>query len=571
MAASERLLTLPTARFLSRRALPSGEIYASVAEHKKILLAVVMISGAINLLYLSPAIYMLQIYDRVLNSQSVATLTALTLLVIGLFIVLGVLEHYRSLMMSGVGIRMDSKLSARVFTAAYSRQLKVADNQSSQALWDLNQVRNFFSGPGLVALMDLPWLPIFILVIFLLHPWLGIFATLGALLIFILTVIAERSAKEPTARSQQLSIASNGLAATQLRNADVICAMGMLPQLFRRWKAMHTNAITQQTTAIERVSTLGGSTRVLRLILQSGTLGLGAYLALYGEISAGAMIAAAILTTRALSPMESVIAHWKSLMNTRSSVLRLESLLEEFPSKPEGMSLPKPTGLVTAENVYVTPPNQSFPVIKGVSFDMGPAEVVGITGPSAAGKSTLAKALLGVWPTMGGKIRLNGADISRWSRAEIGGELGYLPQDVELFSGTVSENICRFQEVDSEKCIAAASIAGIHNIILRFPEGYDTIIGDGGLRLSGGQQQLIGLARAIYGEPPLVVLDEPDSNLDKDGEINLIHAINHLRTHGSTIVLISHRPKLLKISDRIMLLKDGQIEHVHVQQKQKVH
>lgn len=571
MAASERLLTLPTARFLPRGALPSGEIYEALAEHKKTLLAVVTISGAINLLYLSPAIYMLQIYDRVLNSQSVATLMALTFLVIGLFIVLGILEHYRSLMMSGVGIGMDARLSTRIFNAAYDRQLKAADNQSSQALWDLNQIRTFFSGPGLVAIMDLPWLPIFIVVIFLLHPWLGIFATLGALLIFTLTVIAERSAKEPTARSQQLSIASNGLAATQLRNADVISAMGMLPQLFKRWKAMHANAIAQQTTAVHRVSTLGGSTRVLRLILQSGTLGLGAYLAIYGEISAGAMIAATILTTRALSPMESVIAHWKSLVNTRSSVTRLQSLLEEFPPKPEGMSLPKPTGVVSAENVYVTPPNQSFPVIKGVNFQIGPAEVIGITGPSAAGKSTLAKAILGIWTTMGGKIRLNGADISRWSRAEIGGELGYLPQDIELFSGTVAENICRFQEVDSEKCIAAASIAGIHSTILRFPEGYDTIIGDGGLRLSGGQQQLIGLARAIYGEPPLVVLDEPDSNLDKAGEANLINAINHLRTRGSTIVLISHRPRLLRISDRVMLLKDGQIDHIHVQQKPKVH
>lgn len=571
MATTGRLLTLPTVPMFSRRMIPSGEIFRALAAHKQAFAAVVLFSGAINLLYLSPAIYMLQVYDRVLNSQSESTLLALTLLVIGLFVVLGILEHYRSLIMSGIGNALDSALSSRVFNAAYDRQLRLNDSQSSQPLWDLSQLRTFFSGAGLLALLDLPWLPIFMVVIFLLHPWLGWFATFGAIVLFILTAIAERSARQPTALAQQLSMASNGLAATQLRNTDVIFAMGMLPQLLKRWKAVHSNAINQQILAFGRVTLIGGSTKVLRLVLQSGVLGLGAYLAIEGDLSPGSMIAAAILTTRALAPMESVIAHWKSLLNTHASVLRLERLLKDFPVRPEGMALPKPNGVVTAENVFVTPPNRSLPVLKGLNFQIGPAEVVGLTGPSAAGKSTLGRAILGIWPAAGGKIRLNGSDISRWNRAEIGGELGYLPQDIELFSGTVSENICRFQEIDSEKCIEAASIAGIHNTILRLPDGYDTVIGDGAVQLSGGQQQLIGLARAIYGKPSLIVLDEPDSNLDKLGESNLINAINHLRARGSTIVLISHRPKLLKISDRIITLIDGEIDHIHTQQKQKMH
>ena len=551
-----------------RRNLPSGEIAEVLNKNRSSFIAVAIFSGVINLLYLTPAIYMLQIYDRVLNGQSLPTLVALTFLVFGLFIVIGMLEHYRSKIMAEIGNQVDTDLSVRVFQAAFAKQCKTPESQPGQALWDLNQVRQFFSGPGLFAVMDAPWMPLFIIVIFLLHPVLGWLSLFGAALLSILTIAAERLARQQTSSSQRLSVASNGLASTQLKNTDVISAMGMLPTLTKRWNAMHNHAVEQQYDAIERVGLISGSTRVLRLMLQSGVLGLGAYLVISGELSAGSMIAATILTTRALSPLESMLAHWKSFLLTHESVKRLMSLLEEFPKPMVGQTMPKIEGKISAENVYVAPPNRKSPILKGLNFQMGPSEIIGIIGPSAAGKSTLGRALLGIWPASLGTIRLNGSDITRWDRALIGPAMGYLPQDIELFNGTVAQNICRFGEVDSDQCIEAAMAVGIHNTILKFSEGYETQIGEAGVNLSGGQQQLIGLARAIYGNPVLVVLDEPDASLDEVGERALIGVVQKLKASGSTVILITHQPKLLQVVDRVMLIQDGQIHHVNMKKKE---
>ena len=547
----------------------SGEIIDTLKENKSALFSVAGFSGIINLLYLTPAIYMLQIYDRVLNSQSVYTLIALTVLAFGIFIALGLLEYFRSSILAEIGDEIDNSLSSRVFHAAFTRQSKLQESLPGQPLWDLNQLRQFFSGNGLVALMDVPWLPIFMVVIFLLHPYLGWFALLGAIILLVLTALAERMAREPSALAQQLTMAANGMASTQLKNTDVISAMGMLPSLTKRWKALHTSAAAQQMNTFEDVGLISGSTRIARLVLQSGILGLGAYLVIYGELSAGSMIAATILMTRALSPLESLLSHWKSLLKTYESVQRLSALLLEYPERVAGIALPRPVGEVVAENIYVTPPGRTGPVLQGITFTLGPREVVGVIGPSASGKSTLGRAILGIWPTQGGKIRLDGSDIYRWNPSELGHLLGYLPQDIELFSGTIAENICRFGEIDSTKCIEAAKVLGIHEMILRFPEGYETHIGDAGVNLSGGQRQLIGLARAVYGNPVLIVLDEPDSNLDEAGEKALMKAIQSLKEQGSTVMVITHRPKLLSIVDRAMLLQDGKVHHVKLKKKEE--
>lgn len=559
------LQTLPQSL---RRNFPSGEIADAINKNRSSFIAVIIFSGVINILYLTPAIYMLQIYDRVLNGQSIPTLVALTLLVFGLFVVLGMLEHYRSKIMTDIGNQIDADLSMRVFKAAFARQSRAPESQPGQTLWDLNQVRQFFSGPGLFSFVDAPWMPIFIVVIFLLHPMLGWLSLSGAILLSILTISAERLARKKTSSAQRLSIASNGLASSQLKNTDVISAMGMLPRLAKRWYAMHSHAVKEQISASDHVAVITGATRVLRLVLQSSILGLGAFLVIRGELSAGSMIAATILMTRALSPLESMLAHWKSFLSTHESVKRLKTLLHEFPEKMVGQTMPNITGEILAENIYVTPPNRKSPILKGVSFHIHSGEVVAIVGASAAGKSTLGRAILGIWPASLGTIRLNGSDITRWDRELIGQEVGYLPQDIELFSGTVSQNICRFDEVDSDKCIKAATLAGIHSTILKMPDGYETQIGESGINLSGGQRQLLGLTRAIYGEPSLVVLDEPDSSLDEVGENALIEVVHKLKDGGSTLILITHEPKLLNAVDRVLLIRDGQIHEVNMKQRE---
>jgi ATP-binding cassette, subfamily C, bacterial exporter for protease/lipase len=541
------------------RELTSGELFSVLAKYKRQLSSVALFSGAINLLYLAPAIYMLQIYDRVLTSQSESTLIALTVLVFGFFVITGMLEGVRGNVMSRLGEALDDDLSAKVYRATFSQQLRVAGNQGSQPLWDLQSVRQFFSGSGLSALLDLPWLPIFLVAIFMLDPRLGWFVLLGSVALFITAFATERLARKPLAQANQCSMAATGVAASQLRNAEVVFALGMLPRLTSRWRALQLKARDFQRQALGHIRITGGFTRVLRMMLQSGTLGLGAWLALKGELTPGAMIAAAILATRALSPLETVISHWKSFLGTMESAGRLNQLLIDFPEPVKGMEIPRPAGKVTAENIFVSSPSNKHFILKGLSFTLSPREVLGILGPSAAGKSTLARALVGVWPAQLGVLRFDGSDFKNLQQTLLGSAIGYLPQDIELFSGTVAENIARFGEPNSEAVIAAANACGIHGMMLNLPKGYDTPIGEAGTMLSGGQRQLIALARAVYEKPSLIVLDEPSSNLDEIGKKCLARAIESMKSWESTVVVISHDPSVLKLADRLMLLQDGQI------------
>lgn len=538
---------------------PKGEIQQVLATFKGTFMTIGMFSAISNLLMLAPSIYMLQVYDRVLASQSEMTLAMLTVLVLGAFALMASLELIRTFVLVRVGARFDMQLNKRIYTAAFEQNLKKAGSNAGQALADLTTVRQFLTGNALFAFFDAPWFPIYLAVIFFFQPWLGLLALVGTIILVILAVINERVTRKPMAEANSMAIAANSLATNNLRNAEVIESMGMLPNLIRRWFGAHGKFLKLQAEGSQKAGTIGAITKFVQTSLQSLVLGLGALLVIEGEITAGMMIAASILMGRTLAPVQQLIAVWKSVGSTRSAYGRLVTLLEENPERSEGMSLPAPQGNLTIEGVTAAPPGVKTPIVKGVSFGLQAGDVLGVIGPSGSGKSTLARLLVGVWPTMMGKVRLDGADIYSWNKAQLGPHIGYLPQDIELFGGSVGENIARFGEMDPGRVVEAAQRAGVHEMILRFPEGYDTKLADGGAGLSGGQKQRIGLARAMYGDPALVVLDEPNSNLDDVGEQALMQAIVGMRQRGKTVVLISHRPAAIGVTNKLLLMREGEV------------
>lgn len=521
--------------------------------------ALAAFSGVINVMMLTPAIYMLQVYDRALVSRNVTTLTMLTLLVIGLFMLMSALEMVRTRVLIRVGNFLDMDLNRRIFSAAFERNLSRAGGNPAQALQDLAQVRQFLTGNGLFAFFDAPWTPIYLLVCYLVHPLLGLVTLIGSLILVGLAYLTEKATQKPLAEANQAAMSSASYANNNLRNAEVIEAMGMLPAIGKRWYQGHLRILQMQTLASDRAAMISSTGRFVRITLQSVILGAGALLAIEGKITPGMMIACSILTGRALAPVEQVIAAWKQLLGCRSAWGRLNDLLHDYPQRPPSMSLQRPMGMLAVENVIAGAPGTNNNIVRGVSFSLVPGESLGIIGPSASGKSTLARLLVGVWPTQAGKVRLDGADIFTWNKAELGPWLGYLPQDVELFEGTIAENIARFAEVDSEAVIRAARSSGVHDMILRFPQGYDTRLAADGSPLSGGQKQRIALARALYGEPNLVVLDEPNANLDDVGEKALVDALAELKARGATVILISHRPNVLCAVDKVLMLRDGAV------------
>jgi len=521
--------------------------------------ALAAFSGVINVMMLTPAIYMLQVYDRALVSRNVTTLSMLTLLVIGLFMLMSALEMVRTRVLIRVGNFLDMDLNRRIFSAAFERNLSRAGGNPAQALQDLAQVRQFLTGNGLFAFFDAPWTPIYLLVCYLIHPLLGLVTLIGSLILVGLAYLTEKATQKPLAEANQAAMSSASYANNNLRNAEVIEAMGMLPAIGKRWYQGHLRILQMQTLASDRAAVISSTGRFVRITLQSVILGAGALLAIEGKITPGMMIACSILTGRALAPVEQVIAAWKQLLGCRSAWGRLNDLLHDYPQRPPSMSLQRPMGMLAVENVVAGAPGTSNSIVRGVSFSLVPGESLGIIGPSASGKSTLARLLVGVWPTQAGKVRLDGADIFTWNKAELGPWLGYLPQDVELFEGTIAENIARFAEVDSEAVIRAARSSGVHDMILRFPQGYDTRLAADGSPLSGGQKQRIALARALYGEPNLVVLDEPNANLDDVGEKALVDALAELKARGATVILISHRPNVLCAVDKVLMLRDGAV------------
>jgi len=514
----------------------------------------------VNVLMLVPSIYMMQVYDRVLASGNQTTLLMITLLLMGLFVLMGLLEMIRSFVLVRVGARLDLKMNPRVFTAAFERNLVQPGSNTAQSLHDLSTLRSTFGGNALVALFDTPWLPIYLWVIYAFSTELGHFTLGGAILLAILAVVNERVSKPLLDSAQKIGSQSNNMAANNLRNAEVIEAMGMLPQIRRRWTELHTRYLREQTLASDRAAMMASATKVVRMAMQSLVLGYGALLTIDGKMTAGMMIAASILTGRALAPMELLIGNWKQLITGRAAYQRLTELLTAFPPRRTGMKLPAPRGDLTFEGVMATAPGSRVAILSGVSFAIGAGEMVAVIGPSASGKSTLSRLIVGVWPAVQGSVRLDGADVYSWSKDELGPYVGYLPQDIELFDGTVAENIARFGELDPQKVVAAAQMAGMHDLILQMPKGYDTPLGSGGSSLSGGQRQRVGLARALYGNPSLIVLDEPNSNLDEAGEVALAETLRNVKAQGKTIVLVTHRMSTLSVCDKILLLVEGQVK-----------
>lgn len=537
--------------------LPQGELAQAIAGFKSTFKTIAIFSAVINVLLLVPSLYMLQVYDRVLASRNQATLLLITVIILLAYVVMSALEFVRSFVLIRIAAKLDMQLNQRVYTAAFEQNLKRVGSNAGQALQDLTTVRQFLSGSALFAFFDAPWFPIYLVIIFLIHPYLGVFALCGTFIHMSLAVWSEKSTKKPLSDANAMAVNASNLATNNLRNAEVIEAMGMLPNFTKRWFGLHTQFLNLQAEASEKAGIITAVTKFVRVSLQSLILGFAALLVLDGKITPGMMIVCSVLMGRVLNPVEQLISVWRSWSSTKSAYQRLNSLLTANPQRLAGMPLPKPVGSVSLEAVTALPPRATKPALSNLSFAIAPGDVLGVVGPSGAGKSTLARVLVGVWPSAAGKVRLDGADIFQWNKAELGPSMGYLPQDIELFSGTVSENIARFGEVDAEKVVQAAKRAGVHEMILYLPNGYDTLMGDGGAGLSGGQRQRIGLARAMYDDPAFIVLDEPNSNLDEMGEQALIAAIQDLRARGKTIVIITHRASTLAATNKLLVLKEG--------------
>lgn len=520
-------------------------------------LLVGLLSFLANLLMLAPTLYMLQIFDRVLSSQSGLTLLAVSLITLVLFVALALSEWLRSRLLVRASLRFDRQLSTRVFNGSFQAYLGQPASMKSRPFADLNHIRQFLTGPGVFALFDAPWTPIYIAVIFFLHPWLGIAALGFALVQAALAWFGQRQTAAPAEAAMKATGETIGDLQGKLRNVEVLESMGMIANLQKRWNRQHAASMDKGALAQGFIHRVAGWSKFIRYSQQSLALGAGALLVIDGQLTPGAMIAANVLMVRALAPIDQLVGTWRGFVSSRSAFHRLERLLDEFPEQDRVPSRAGPTGAISLQDVSAGAAGRATPILKNISFAVPAGTVVALLGPSGSGKSTLAKVMVGIWSASSGAVLLDGDPISDWNRLELGPHIGYLPQDVELFGGTIAENIARLGEVDSRKVIQAASSAGMHETILRFPKGYDTPIGDAGSLLSGGQKQRIGLARAIYGDPSLIVLDEPNANLDDAGEAALVIAIRQLKAKGKTVFLVTHRQGAISVADRLMVLRDG--------------
>ncbi|KTB75586.1 type I secretion system permease/ATPase [Pseudomonas syringae] len=514
----------------------------------------------VNALMLVPTFYMIQVSGRVVPSSSTPTLIMLTLIMTILMITLGSLEWVRSRIMVRVSNRLDVLLSRDVYRASFKRALSSGGmDASAQSLNDLTSLRQFLTGNGLFAFFDAPWLPIYTAVMFMFHPWFGWMTVGSALVLVVLAYLNQRYTGKALVEANQQNVTANLQTTKNLRNAEVIESMGMLDTLMARWGKRQRRVLVLQSDASDKGGIISSISRTFRNWSQSIMLALGAYLVITHQINPGLMMAGSLLLGRALAPVDQIISSWKGFVAARVQYNRLNETLEKLHNEPDRMALPDPEGHIQVENLVVAPPGAKAPVIRNISFVAPAGTIVGIVGPSAAGKSTLVRALLGIWPAQHGTVRLDGADISAWDKQKLGPHLGYLPQDIELFEGSISDNIARFTKVDPEKVVLAARTAGVHEMILQLPDGYDTVIGSEGVNLSGGQRQRIGLARAIYGSPRLIVLDEPNSNLDEVGERALSVALQLIKESGATVFIVSHRPNILSRLDRVMVMNAGTI------------
>jgi ATP-binding cassette subfamily C protein EexD len=539
---------------------PQSDLVEALRLCKGAFISAAGFSLVINLLQLVPTVYMLQLYDRVVPTGNLTTLTLLTLILMVLFVTMGILEWVRSQILVRVSTRLEVLLSERLLKVAYKMALYSSGQRASmQPLDDLTALRQFMTGNGLFAFFDAPWLPIYLAVMFMFHSWYGWAGVATAVLLVIVAVAQEKATSRMLSEANVTAMTARNLVSKNLRNAEVLDAMGMLPNIQSRWLNSVHKVLRLQATASSRAGLINAVSKLIRLSSQSLILALGAYLVIKNEITSGLMIAGSILLGRALAPIDIVIGSWKGFINARGQYQRLNELLLQMPADSKKMTLPDPIGAFQLDVAQVTPPGSKTPIIRGITMSIAKGDVLGVIGPSGAGKSTFARALLGIWPTSSGTIRLDGAEIFNWNRDELGPHIGYLPQDIELFEGTISQNIARFGQVSPEKVVAAAKMADVHELILRLPDGYNTAIGANGGNLSGGQRQRIGLARALYGDPVVVVLDEPNSNLDEQGEIALGRTIQRLKVNKVTVVVITHRNNVLNNVDKLLLLSDGQL------------
>lgn len=535
------------------------EIRAACSAMNGTLVAVLVFSVLVNLLMLTGPLYMLQVYDRVLGSQSEATLVALTVLITFLFLAMGFLDHARARIMARIGARMQENLDRRVFAASVRRLTMVPNDQTALAAQrDLESIQRLWASPVLLALFDIPWTPMFIGAIFIFHPWMGWLAVLGGVILIGVTILNQRYTETPLQRATAAAMMAERFAENIKAESEVIAALGMQSNGFDRWRNLRGTAMGQTIAAADMGGMFSGITKTFRMFLQSAILGLGAWLVLRGELSAGAMIAGSILMGRALAPIEQSIGQWAVVTRAREGNARLAELLTRVPPEPVRTALPRPKALLEAQNLTVVPPGEQQAVLRMVNFRLEPGQALGVIGPSGSGKSTLARALIGVWRPAGGKVRLDGATLDQYDPDVLGSYIGYLPQRVSLFDGTIAENIARLApEPDASKVVEAAKKAAAHDMILKLPDGYDTRVASVGGRLSGGQIQRIGLARALYGDPVILILDEPNSNLDNDGSMALNLAIRAMKDAGRAILIMAHRPAAIQECDLLMVMEEG--------------
>jgi PrtD family type I secretion system ABC transporter len=522
--------------------------------------AAALFSLGINLLYLAGPLYMLQVYDRVISSGSELTLVMLSVALVLAYLALVGLDIVRARILVRANIRLDQRISPRILTRLIEAGEKASTAARSQLLRDFDSFRSFLTGNGIHAVFDMPWAPIYIFVIFLLHPLLGVFALGCGVILIGLAFLNELLVKPPLNEANAASARNYSFTEMSLRNTEVIRAMGMTESVTERWSRDRNRMLSRQVVASDRGASVQGTIRFLRLTMQSLILGLGAYLVIERETTAGSMFAANILLGRALQPVEQVVGSWRSMVSARGAWQRLRELFDFMPLRQAGLALGKPKGRLSVEGLTYGVPGNPKPILRNVTFALEPGEVLGVIGPSGAGKSTLARQVVGVLKPSAGAVRLDGADVNQWLSNELGHHIGYLPQDIELFSDTVSANISRFQQCPDEEVLRAARLAGVHDLVLRLPQGYDTPVGDGGAVLSGGYRQRLGLARAVFGDPRLVVLDEPSSNLDQDGDAALLNCISALKQQGVTVVVVSHRPSTIGVADKVLVLRDGAVD-----------
>ncbi len=542
---------------------PSATQLQPALESLKPALKQAMLFGLLsNLLSLAPTIYMLEVYDRVVNSRNPGTLLMLTLLVLGMYVLMEIMEWVRSQILHNAGLAFEDKLNVRTFNVVFEANLRRIGGATNQALNDLRSLREFLSSPAITAVMDVPMALLYLFLVFLINPLLGWFSVAGALIQGYLTYLTERSTRAPLIEANRSAVAATNYANSALRNAQVIEAMGMQDGIHKRWLEKQNRLLFMQAVASDNGGGKGATSKFVQNVFSSGQMGLACWLSLTNQLSGGGgmFIVAWILGGKVLAPLVQVISLWKYTVTARDAYQRLDKLLQAIPARETGMALPPPEGALSVEGVVAGAPGTQAAIIRGASFALPAGEALAIIGPSAAGKSTLARLLVGIWPAFSGKIRLDGVDVFSWNKIELGPHIGYLPQGIELFDGTLAENIARFGDIDAAKVEAAARSVGLHETIMALPEGYDSRIGEDGCFLSGGQRQRVGLARAIYGEPRFIVLDEPNSSLDEAGEQALVETLRMLKAGGATLVVITHRTSVLAVADRLLLLRDGQVQ-----------